>query len=1317
MDNSEITNGLKKILSYLKKGKHKIALPLADKMYKSAPEKIEVQIAFAWALLENNYYLESKLIIDKIDEDTSTSDEILSYIAFLQFRIGKLNSALTNADKTISLQKNNLGWTYFNRARISASLNKFEDAKIALNNSSKYDDGNKELVKKFDEYLYICNDLQKKKSKIKLRNVKEYLKISEEALHNGENWVPVFIITKILSDEKLSKYHDVALLIFLKALINQFKYSSALKYARQNKKLLKSNNEFLELYKNILVLNGINPKDELGILSNLTKTGLHTTKTTITTDKKKDKKETNKTPESESADSPEGKNKRTDFVYFPNDTAEVFLCKIFDAEEESITGKRKYYLEIDANATDSIGVEVVFNNPFFRIETNIFEGKAIWYSNDFQKHINHFELTVKEDWDSVVFSQIYSLEKNQTFVTGQGRVEIYLNDFKISEKWFWIGDEGIEEIVEIPPSQIRKSDDTIESTNVLEPKIEKSLDELLDELNEFVGLKNVKKSVRNFVDYLAFMKERKRKGLKTQEGISINAVFTGNPGTGKTTIARLLGSIFKAMGILEKGHVIEVDRSALVGQYIGETAQKTEKVIESAMQGILFIDEAYTLVKKGAGQDFGQEAIDILLKRMEDKKGQFAVITAGYPEPMETFLKSNPGLKSRFTQFISFDDYSPDELMEILKLQLKKDEYILTKEAEELLLKHFIKLYRNKDETFGNARLVKGISVDLKLNLSKRYLNTPENERTTESMMTIQKEDVKSILKSESAEFVNIPINEEDLTEAIHELDKLVGLNSVKKEIHDLIKLARYFTEQGESIRSKFSSHILFLGNPGTGKTTVARIFSKIYSALGILPKGHLVEVDRQNLVGSHIGETAEKTAAVINKAIGGTLFVDEAYSLITGSSNDFGKEAIDTLLKRMEDDRGKFITIAAGYTDEMKNFISSNPGIKSRFTKSFVFEDYTPVELMYLCKIYTNNKSAYLSNTAERRLEKYFNEIYRNRDKEFGNARLVRTMVDDAYQRMLLRVSNLKKEEQNKSKNIILSEDFKELTQNVKAKKKYVIKGDPERLKELVDELQGLVGLKSVKESVQRLISSIKISKLRKERGLQVIDKSMHSVFLGHPGTGKTTIARLLSKIYKELGILEKGHLVEVDRADLISGYQGQTAIKVNKVIESAIGGTLFIDEAYTLSRGNNEFGQEAIDTLLKRMEDYKGQFIVIVAGYTDEMKQFLDSNPGLKSRFNNYFEFEDYTPRELLTIAADVAEKNGYQLDEGALQLMLEIFADLYDSRDKNFGNARTARNYLDKAISNQEERISKCTNLSDEELVTITFDDVEPLLQRRV
>jgi len=234
----------------------------------------------------------------------------------------------------------------------------------------------------------------------------------------------------------------------------------------------------------------------------------------------------------------------------------------------------------------------------------------------------------------------------------------------------------------------------------------------------------------------------------------------------------------------------------------------------------------------------------------------------------------------------------------------------------------------------------------------------------------------------------------------------------------------------------------------------------------------------------------------------------------------------------------------------------------------------------------------------------------------------------------------------------------------------------------------------------------------MREERGLKVIKKNLHVVFMGNPGTGKTTVARLLSKVYKELGLLEKGHLVEVDRSSLVAGYQGQTAQKTEDVIKKALGGTLFIDEAYTLSRGSNDFGQEAIDTLLKRMEDYSDQLVVIVAGYPNEMRNFLDSNPGLQSRFTNFFMFEDYTPNEMINITKVLADKSGYKLDETAVEHLQGVFQEIYENRDSNFGNARTVRNVLYKAIGNQEERILTLSNLSDEDLVKITVEDVQNL-----
>lgn len=770
------------------------------------------------------------------------------------------------------------------------------------------------------------------------------------------------------------------------------------------------------------------------------------------------------------------------------------------------------------------------------------------------------------------------------------------------------------------------------------------------------------------------------------------------------------------MGLLKNGHVIEVDRAGLVGQYIGETAQKTNKVIDEAMGGLLFIDEAYTLKKEGNQQDFGQEAIDILLKRMEDSKGEFVVIAAGYPEEMNAFINSNPGLKSRFNHFFKFDDYIPEELVDIFKLTSSKEEYNITGDALELLKKQFTNLYRKRDKTFGNARLVRNYFNEIKIHIGKRYLKLSESERTKESMVTIYPEDIISILESSENKNVKIGIDEEALARILKKLNELVGMQSVKKEISEIVKLARFYSEQGENLQNKFSSHMIFLGNPGTGKTTVARLFSELYSALGILHKGHLIEVDRQGLVASFVGQTAEKTKNAIDKAIGGTMFIDEAYTLIKSNENsasDFGKEALDTLLKRMEDDRGKFIVIAAGYTEEMNDFLNANPGLQSRFTKRIYFEDYTPDELLKITEKLLESKQYIIDEEARDPLKKYYNKIFRSRDKTFGNARIVRDIVESALKNQLLRVADIPAEERHEEVlKYILLEDLNDLIAPKKEKEKVKIEGDPEQLEKYINELKDLAGLDSVKKSVDKLISSLKVAQLRKQRGLKIIPKNLNSVFVGNSGTGKTTVARLISKIYKEMGILEKGHLIEVDRSSLVAGYQGQTATKTNDIIDKALGGTLFIDEAYTLARGSSDFGQEAIDTLLKRMEDDQGKFVVIVAGYTEEMKDFLDSNPGVQSRFPNIFSFEDYDPRQMLEIANVISEKNGYKLDEGAWQLLLEIFTKLFDKRDKNFGNARTVKNILYKTISNQEERILTLYEPDDNDLTSITFEDVNKI-----
>lgn len=258
-------------------------------------------------------------------------------------------------------------------------------------------------------------------------------------------------------------------------------------------------------------------------------------------------------------------------------------------------------------------------------------------------------------------------------------------------------------------------------------------------------------------------------------------------------------------------------------------------------------------------------------------------------------------------------------------------------------------------------------------------------------------------------------------------------------------------------------------------------------------------------------------------------------------------------------------------------------------------------------------------------------------------------------------------------------------------------------------EELDNLIGLESIKKDVVNLISLVKVQQMRKNKGLKSVPVSLHLVFTGNPGTGKTTVARILAQLYKEIGVLKKGQLVEVDRADLVAGYIGQTAIKTQEKITEAMGGILFIDEAYTLAKEGNDFGQEAIDTILKAMEDSRDEFIVIVAGYDEPMQKFINSNPGLKSRFNKYFHFSDYTSDELVEIFKNMIQKYDYSVTNEAMETVVKKIEDMESRKGSNFANARDVRNYFEQIITRQATRISSMSNPSDDEILRINKEDV--------
>ena len=566
---------------------------------------------------------------------------------------------------------------------------------------------------------------------------------------------------------------------------------------------------------------------------------------------------------------------------------------------------------------------------------------------------------------------------------------------------------------------------------------------------------------------------------------------------------------------------------------------------------------------------------------------------------------------------------------------------------------------------------------------------------------------------------------EESFDDVMLKLDELIGLQSIKQKVRDhadYLKFLHLRREKGFVEDEEINIHSVFIGNPGTGKTTVAKMMGKLYKSMGLLTKGHVHEVDRVDLVGEYIGQTAPKVKEAIEKSRGGVLFIDEAYSLARSNddSKDFGREVIEILVKEMSNGQGDMAVIVAGYPKEMKHFLESNPGLKSRFKMNFEFSDYLPEELSFISEYACQKKAVILSAAAKSMLDEIITEAYRKRDRTFGNARFVFDLIEQAKVNLGLRIMQDENPSKFEKEQLATVELVDVETIDVERPKRLPNLPIDEKLLQIaMNELNELIGMENVKTEIEEMV---RLVRFYRESSRNVLNKFfLHTVFVGNPGTGKTTVARILTKIYKALGVLERGHMVETDRQGLVAGYVGQTAIKTAEKVDEALGGVLFIDEAYALTAGGpgnlgggSDFGSEAIQTILKRMEDLRGQFFVFAAGYPDNMEAFLKANPGLRSRFDKILKFEDYSAPELYNIAMLMLEEEGLVPNEEAIEHLKKYLEFLYDYRDKYFGNARTVRNVINEITKNQSLRLAV---LPSEErdprmLNVVTYEDVATL-----
>ena len=737
---------------------------------------------------------------------------------------------------------------------------------------------------------------------------------------------------------------------------------------------------------------------------------------------------------------------------------------------------------------------------------------------------------------------------------------------------------------------------------------------------------------------------------------SLRTAFLGEEGTDKESVIEKVANYLYRIGKLDDKKYKTVSLNE-----IGDP-KSNFKFFNGYLYVIRDIQDCLDLL--GNNDDFSSSAesdkknLRRSIKRLVNQvKGKYIIIDAT-PFEFKKFLSTNAKLPYIFDNVIYFKDYEDEKILSLFESNLPQYHKDLLKEETKANFLSYLERNR-KYFPFKNA--------DLSIFLAGYVARKAE---------------------------IVLPDERYDPSTLKDMFENIIGMENVKNQVNELnsfLTLKKQLEKNGVTFPD-FNLHMMFLGNPGTGKTTVARLIAKTLFDLGYIKENKCIEVEPKDLIAAYSGQTALKTSKVINSALGGVLFIDEAYSLSNGS---YGAEAIATLLKAMEDSKSDLVVIFAGYSKEMQEFVQVNSGIKSRIGYTFEFADYTEDELVDIYKLKASKVKFNVNEEAILKIRELVN-FGRNR-KNFGNGRF----VDNIFQKTLIKHSKLE-----------LSEDalLTITADSIPTIEELLTQSSGERKPEVIEKMfNDIIGLDGIKKQVRELEKYVRFRKeISKLSETKLPDMSLHMLFIGDSGTGKTMMARKITEMLYNIGCIRINKLVEVNRRDLIGEHIGETAPKTSKVIDGALGGVLFIDEAYALTPvdSGKDFGQEAIATIIKAMEDYKDDLVVIFAGYTEEMKRFVSSNSGITSRIGYTFDFKNYSDEELYSIFELKCKKYNLVINENVKTKMMEIFK--YFSSVDNFGNGR----FVDKVL--QEVLIKHSQNIDYRKKINILQEDDIPSIK---
>lgn len=821
----------------------------------------------------------------------------------------------------------------------------------------------------------------------------------------------------------------------------------------------------------------------------------------------------------------------------------------------------------------------------------------------------------------------------------------------------------------------------------------KDKDEIMDRLYRMVGLRKVKEEITRIVEYAEFVRLRKTHGFDACFS-PIHLIFAGSPGTGKSTVANMVGELFKVLGLLSNGKVYHFKRRDFVQEGAAVEEQLVRRALQTSYGGVLYIEEAGDLFHEGEEEDRGIAALGILHSILLHEKPEVLVILEDGEDEINYLLNMLPDLKKVFTKYLYFENYTPDELMDITRSKLKKLQYRFTPAAEEKFYKQLQMACVDKEEDFGNGHYIDEKLEEAARQMAKRLISQKQGEYNKDELMLMEADD---IVLPEAG----------DPNKSMEKLNAMVGLGELKHSIAQHLNYVYFIRERQKHGFADILPplNMVFSGNPGTGKTTVAKMMGEIYHAIGIVSRPNVVIQDGRNLAADTGIPPVQVSEALVDMSTGGILYISQADVLL---QTEYGKVILEILLGNLSTEECENRIVVLGcYPDKVDLLLKIYPGLAEFFPYRFNFTDYTPDELLKIAESKLKVKNYTFHPKAKNAFLELICKAYENRNKNFGNVLLVEKIVELVIHNMSDRTMAIRRERELTRQELttIRCEDIPANIFDLPKLNSDVF--DEKEIHEALVELEQLVGQASIKKQIGDFVE---LARHYSREGLKLSNKmSLQWCFTGNSAMGKGSVARIIARLYKAMGIISTCNVFTFKVERMIGLMENEAQNSIGEALVHSEGGILLFDEDSLKLNEAIGFRERVQAILMNQMAIRPGSHIIIYAKPRNRVAG-LNGDAEQVSEVVNVLIFEDYTREELMIILKRRLLKENMKMTVTARQYMADFIGSLVSSEERSHASSRLMRIVADMIVRNCLQRVAKAgkkTGIS--EIISVQKQDV--------